>query len=495
MSSTASVISQGSNLIDQSQASSSSSSAVGAPPSIGQSLYNDALRSIFENLGKSDLTSVHRTCRHWNNALKVSRENIFKNQLLHHLLPGIKEDQLSSNLIKYTPKGSCKTPFSSRIWDLIKLPTIVYQRFLKFFSFQYPSKEGGYNCLPNPKKISYEETYKAISRVKYGVEFLSSIGVRTVEPEGPIPAYLLEKRYLPTHRVEVPAGSTLGLTSQGKLTTGPQNPANPADPGHYAPAGHRYSLARIKVDQFLEFPNTQPNREFLAANPSLVVGPLNYPMQSPLEQGSPILAFQPNLEIDVLENSPLRVTPEGILTEEPGPKEPGVNGIRTVRFSNTPHNWLILAAPDPDNSSITKYLNKNAKPVKTDYVFDGIQPIWDTPAPAGWIAPAAKLIALGDTYLHAEEEALALEQRPMTFHQDSIHRILTQIRGNSDLYPHQYSRTSTDIISSWGTTYKAGTHMYAAVGPAAPARVFLNYFVIDLGSVGLVAAWGPAGSP
>jgi hypothetical protein len=449
MSSTASILSQGSNLIDQSQASSSSSSAAGPAPSRWQSLYPNALQSVFENLGKLELTLVHRTCRHWNSTLCSVREIIFKSQLLGHLLPGIKEDQLPSNLIK---------------------------------------------CNPKTKKISYEETYKAISRVKYGVEFFSSIGVRTVEPEGPIPAYLLEKRYLLTHRVEVPEGSTLGLTSQGKLTLGPQNPKDPADLGHYAPAGHRYSQARTKAGRFLEFPNTQPNREFLAANPSLIVGPLNYPMQSPLEQGSPILAFQTNLEIDVPESSPLRVTHEGILTEEAGPNEPGFNGIRTVRFLDTPHNWLTLAAPDPHNSSITKYLNKNAKPVKTSYVHDEIKPIWNTPASAGWIAPAAKLIASEDTYLHAEEEALALEQRPMTFHQNSIHRILTKISGNSDLYTDLTSRTATDIISSRGTTYKAVTYMDAVVGPAAPVRVYLDcYYLRDL--VGLAVAWGPAGSP
>ena len=373
-----------------------------------------------------------------NNQTQI-RENLFKNRLMTRLLPGITIEQLPLSLISYN----------------------------------------------NPKtgKIAWEKSYNDISKLVYGPAFLKSIGVRAGFAPN-IPQTLLEKKYLPTHSVKVAADSTLGLTESGDLTN---------DPQQHAPVGHRYhrNLQTVTGVRTVEFPNTESNRNFIDADPSLKEAIAPYPMQSPLEQGSPLIAFQTNLEIDVPAGSPLRSI-EGVLTEEPGPTDPAVNGKRTVKFLNTPHNWLILAQPDPTGVA-TKYLNEKAKPVKEDYISDSIKSVWDIPAPPGWEAPSSKLVGLGATYLQSEVEATSLGLHPLTFQQSSIHRILAQIGEHLDLYPGQFSRTSTDVTTIWGSS-KAGTYVYPAVGPAASARVDLHYFRIANGIVGLAAAWGPAGS-
>jgi hypothetical protein len=416
------------------------------------------------------------------------KERLYRYKLFNDLLPGIKEEQLPVNL-------TCNNP--------------------------------------ETKKIEWEKTYHSIKQFVFGHEFLKSIGVRA-SCVGPIPAHLVEKKYLPTHSIVIPANSPLGLTRDGKLTNGPQNPDDPEDPGHYAPLGHRHHRPRQADNaervRTLEFPNTLFNRDFLAADPLLRI---EYPMQSPLEQGSPLISFQTNLEIDVPTGCPLRSV-NGVLTEEPGPIEPAVNGKRTVKFLNTPHNWLTLAQPvlkdparepGPDNPHVTKYLAGDAKPVNQQVRREIKQetmnkknwwdilrlPGWTAPTAnkkncwdivplPDWIAPTAKLVALGGNYQEQKTEAEILDQHPLTFPQDSIHRILTQIRGNRDPYLDEYSRTSTDVVtpSMEGvlTAYKVETYMVpaAAQAPTDPARVFIG---CDFGSnrVGLATAWGPAGSP
>ena len=438
-------------------------------------IHREIALAFFEYLDGNDIHTASKVNVAWykltENKLTSIKENLFKNTLMTRLLPGISLEQLPLGLTSYNHKTG---------------------------------------------QTAWEKTYNDISSspLIYGPAFFKSIGVRTGFADK-IPQTLLEKKYLPTHSVEVDSNSTLGLTQDGNLTHGPQDPGNSDDLGHYAPIGHIYYRNRFVADEEMrtvEFPNTEYNRNFIAADPSLSKSIAPYPMQSPLEQGSPLIAFQTNLEIDVPEESPLRATEEGILTEEPGPTDPAVNGKRTVRFLNTPHNWLTLAQPVRIDSTrwadrynwyytgAMKYLNENAKPIENSSFYVGyhrIESEWDIPVPSGWEAPSSKLVALGGTYAQSEGEAQALGLHPLTFQQNSIHRILTQIRGNPDPYPKQFSRTSTNgSISQW-TTYKAGTYVYpAAMAPVTPARVSFEESNSVNGSrtTGLAAGWGSAGS-
>ena len=434
-------------------------------------IHREIALAFFEYLDGNDIHTASKVNVAWykltENKLTSIKENLFKNTLMTRLLPGISLEQLPLGLTSYNHKTG---------------------------------------------QTAWEKTYNDISSspLIYGPAFFKSIGVRTGFADK-IPQTLLEKKYLPTHSVEVDSNSTLGLTQDGNLTHGPQDPGNSDDLGHYAPIGHIYYRNRFVADEEMrtvEFPNTEYNRNFIAADPSLSESIAPYPMQSPLEQGSPLIAFQTNLEIDVPAESPLRATKEGILTEEPGPTDPAVNGKRTVRFLNTPHNWLILAQPDltdptraaaPDNpyTGATKYLNENATPVNIEYVSYLVKSEGNIPVPSGWEAPLTRLIALGRrTYLQSKEGAQALGLHPLTLQQNCIHQIFTQIRGNPAPYPNQGSLTSTNVTAPCGTTFIAGTCVWpATVDPATPARVTLNsYFDDGHGISGLATAWGPAGS-
>jgi hypothetical protein len=486
-------------------------------------------------------------------ALKL-KELQYKDRLLNQLLPGMKEEQLPLNLITYGVKT---------------------------------------------KEVEWEKAYKAILPLVYGPAFFKSIGIRTV-PSRTIPQGLLEKKYLPTHTIEIPANSTLGLTRDGRLTNGPQNPEDPNDPDHYAPENHRHFRRRLAGDaeglRRLQFPNTKTNRDFLEANPDLHVAP--YPMQSPLEQGSPLIDFQEILEIDVPEGSLLRATSQGVLTDKPGMSwnhhygfgddviphlkeitkvlliraalvfavgvvctlfsgdaiyvficlnttipliflslllplivrisflfiniiypivdfivrdfhmryerlqplylrwnKPAVNGIKTIRFLNTPHNWQTLSRPvlhepsrvaGPDNPYIAKYLSANAKPVEIT-AYPEIKEIWDTPVQPKWHAPAAGLVARGGTYLQLKAEAQQIRQNAVTFHQNSIHRILSLIRGNP------VSRPSWENLTAQSRLW-----VFEGEGSTVPSRVDMRKLIdvsFNSSFPNFASAWDSAENP